>query len=95
MRFRSFENTFTDFDAFWLCVESKTIENADRFHRKRTIHSETHFRLETFENGALSYQCGHENQSSFVKGNVRNATNIAGRLFLACTDDSCNVSSYM
>lgn len=71
-------------------MESKTIENADRFHRKRTIHSEMHPRVETFENGAQSYQCGHENRSSFVKSNVRNATNIAARLFLARTDDSSN-----
>ena len=48
MRFRSKRILL---DAFSPIVLTTTIENAERFHRKR-IHLKTLSRVETFENGA-------------------------------------------
>lgn len=49
-------------DAFSPIVDTDLIENADGFHRKH-IHPETFSRVNTFENGALSYQSRRQNEA--------------------------------
>ena len=84
MRFRLKKHNF---DAFSPIVHTATVENADRFHRKR-IHLKPLSRAETFENEALSYQCGQQKRrlsktlTSFMPQTSRT------RL---CADDCCSV----
>ena len=58
--FPAFETTLKHFNAFWLCVHTKTIENAYRIHQK-CVHSKALSRVETVENGAYRISVDSEN----------------------------------
>ena len=55
------------------------------------IHLKTLFKVETFENGALSYLVWTAKMEAFGNADVIHITNIAGASFVACADDCGSV----